>query len=549
MTLEADSNLKQILRLLNSGDHELRSAAALVLGRLRPVSPATLDALQVHLSSAARSEASYFIDALGASNDPSILPSILGFLEEPGSLAEQVVNVLREFALDALPAIRDRHRDEKGWRSGGYIKALAGIPHHESLAMLFDRLADCTWEQARAMSVCLLENLPKMPEELRNYACERVGAELTRQRTLGSEACEHVVITSLRLLECVPSASTLEGALFFTTPEQAAGVRKHALKALCFLSLSREEVSRLREQVLPYLQESGVDSIIRPSLSALAAHDNTGLDADCLRELLKSEHFLVAEFALGALAQQLGAGAIPDLEEHLYSRHSRLRQLSIWRLSDLPEGADILMEAMGQRRSRYLPSEIAELANLSRDTLTAARFEAVLGAYVESQAKEPDRGESPPLVFLARHDPEQLNESLSALAIQYLRERNFSFVIALLQPLVRLRLSDHENRLNLALANLAAAESNFALENSHFRRCIDILAPLARTTGYTLASHLESSGALSSQSRFALVHHLTGKGPAERREAQILASRLELETLSPQQRDGIERLLDPNSET
>jgi hypothetical protein len=539
------SEYDQILRLLDDPAGEIRAAATLVLARLRPVRPELRDWLRHRLVEASVAERSYLVDALAATEDVSVLPDLLPFAEISGSIAEQTVRILRRFDAAALAAIEERHRGEAGWRSGAYVKAVAGIYRLESIEMLMRRLDGCEWDQARATSICLVENFDAFPREAQIRLAELVRARLDDE---SADRDDFAVTTCLRLAQLLPLDVPLDSVLAFVGPERIGAVRRHAIQSLGGFVLDDGELARARGILHESLFDSSFDAVVKPALEVLEAWRDRPASIEDLRPLLDSPHAFAVRYALEELSGHLERGStagleIEDFEAKLDATFPQVRRAAMLGLARFDGGPRQLLDRLRADENRFLAREYgAALA----DSLGGADHPLARDLLESFIAGREDHNEDAIIEFFAQLDREHFNAALSAWARATLAAKEGATgaadaVVSRLQPLVRLRHSDEENRFLLALANLALAQQR-EREDARYRRCIDLIAPLARTWGYSVTDRVMSEESLDGDDRLDIAAGLCAKGPVEREAARVILEGLP-ETLSDKAAERREELL------
>ncbi|MEZ6195465.1 MAG: hypothetical protein R3F20_07030 [Planctomycetota bacterium] len=531
------SELDQILALLDEGEAELRSAAALVLGRLRPVTPRALEALRRALAAAGTGDAAYFLDALAATRLPEVVPDLLPFLERPGSPGEQAVRLVRGFGAAALDRIAARHEDVPGWRSGAYVKTVAGIHDETAVRMLVERLDAATWDQARATSICMIENFDAYPE-----AAQRLLADAVRARLDDPEADRDAfaVTTCFRLAQHLPLDVPPESILRFLEEDRILPIRRHAIQALGGFVLDDEELGRARRALHALLFEADYGAIVRPALEVLEAWRDRGVPRDELREVAASPHAFAVRYALETLLAQHPGEEREIFEAQVEARFPQVREVALRGILACPGGREDLARRLRETTDVHLAREIAERLADRADGASPELVDEMRRDYLRGLAA----AEAETLVdFLAREDREGFNAFLTAWAREALEAGRAAEVIARLQPLVRLRHADEENRYLLALANLRDARA-LDLEDGRFRRGVDLLAPLARTWGYSLSDRANADDALPPETRMAVAAALFARGEVERREGLAMLAPLDRPDVDPalaDRRDALRR--------
>jgi hypothetical protein len=530
--------IAQLTRLLKSPEPELRCAAALVLGRLRPVAPATLRALGAALKRADGATRAYFLDALAATRSADVLKHVLPYLEKQGSASEQAVQIVWQLGRAALPAIAERHATTRGWLNGAYLKAVAGIRHRDAIKMVFDRLEELSWDQARATSLFLHENYKSYSKALQREVMRRLKALLARP---DDDKNPNAIITALKLFWELNEGLDAAIVMPFTQRRRLPAVRRHALGALAGLVPPPAQVEALRPLLLPYLEERDEENVALPALDVIQRWAVPPLAAAELKRLAHSQNPAVVEWALQELLRRGTEGAVADVARLLESDRPRLRAAALTALREVDDGGESFVAALMAEQDERVREDMVEAVMDAPPPIAPERF-AKLAKELARSIADDGRVDRALLVLLGSSDRQALNDVLVARARAESKKKGPHALIRLLQPVVRWRQATEEARVLLALANLDAAQDRFTLDDGNFKRCIDILSPLARTHGYDLEARLGHARTLTASQLTAVAAHLATLGPEERDVASAIVRRIDPTQLSESERLLYDRL-------
>ena len=505
----------RIIRMLDSEEGEIAIAAALVLGRLRPVEQRVVEALRGALRRAPASARSYFLDALAATQDACVLEDVVNSLLAGENGSEQAIRILRRFGAKTLAHVTRIHEGHEGWLGGAWIKVVAGIPQRDAIRMLFDKLPHCNWEQARATSLFIRENWEIYPEPAKALARRRVKEFLATPKRLPP----HALVTCLKLRRPVGDPLDATEIAAWCGPGQESSVRRHALEILAETPLSPPD-----EEVVRHALFSALADGIHREINTAALHVATGASAPAFRveqleELLGRKNLSVAAFAMDEMARIAPRVALRRLPDFLMAPHPRQRIAAMEALLGIQGGPSAVLAALTGDAPEPRRRELAE--NLLR---SGVRFSpAVMGAWRRrwtDQVLSEGRYERAVLEVLARTDSGGFNAYLRRRAKTLFAAGRFHDVIAILQPLVRWRHADPANRLWLALANIEAAGEPSPAD-PRFQRGLSLIRSLRRVTDFPLAHEL-GRAPLSGTRRASLASVLASYGPA----ATLLAREL-----------------------
>lgn len=532
-TKAGGSAAAEVRKLLRSKDSEVRCAAAMVLGRLRPIDPETPGALRRMLATEEAPTRAYVIDGLAATGSPDVIEDILPFLEVRGASAEQAIRALRPFKKAALAPIIARHEGVKGWRSGACLKAVASILDKAAVEFVFDKLDEVDWEEARATSLFLREIFPRYPKSAQTVIVRRVNEILTRTATTTNT---NALTTALKLAAALGEEIGGEIPVRHVAPFVERGwtptIRRHALLALLELKPEADDVVAMRPRLFAYAEEANVDDIAFPALRVIDAWSSPPIEYDDLRRLTESRHGAVAEWALEQLFKRNDATSDDDVMKLLASPRPELRSAAMATLASIEGGGKRLIEAFMTEPNERVRDEIARVVSERRESIDRADIDRLSKKWIADVAGGAgiDRAL---LALVAGVDRERFNRRLLA-AVRLLRRSNrCEDVLTLLQPVVRGRFATEEVRIQLAFANLFLAGDSLTLEDQHFKRAADLFGPLARTYGYDLAARLIDEPSLDDSRRLAIVAALFAKGEAEGGAARKILAAIRPDSLPP----------------
>lgn len=504
--------LNRTIRMLKGPDLEVRCAAALVLGRLRPVEEKTVRALRRALKAADGSTRSYYLDALAATGRDDVIADIVPYLEVQGSAAEQAVQLVWRFGKKALPAIAARHKDVAGWITGAYLKAVAGIRHKDAVKMVFDRLEHLSWEQARATSLFLRENFSNYSESLRKEFRKHLVALLDAH---DPEKNPNAVITGLKLAWSLDGEVPAAVVAPFAARGRPAAVRRHAFQALAGMTPDSALAESLRPTLLGYLEENDEENVALPALEVLASWPSPPTSGE-LKRLLEARHGAVVEWALHELLRRGDPEGAAGITRLLESGRPAHRTAAISALRELADGGRTALRALENERDDDVRLDMVEALCDRASSLDDATVLIAMEKYFARPFPGSERADRAFIVLFGRRLRAIFNARLQERARQSLAVADHAAAIDLLQPVVRWRQADEETRVLLALANLGAAGTNLVDADPHLQRAAHIIGPLARTMGYDVKARLAGEPLLTPDRRLAVARALQAMGPEEK---------------------------------
>jgi hypothetical protein len=533
--LSADT-IAKILKILKDDDVELRCAAALILGRLRPLTPPMVKGLRQGMRESPTHAKSYFLDALLHAKDPSVLPDIVALLDEKGSIADQAVGVVRKFGGPALAAIEEAHAGQDHWRNGAYIKAVAGIHQLRAVRMLVQRLPYATWEEARGTSLFIAEHFQRYPKTAQKFL-EKALCKMITDPPEGLPA--HCLITCLKMVHRLKFQIDPDALLHLGETNDVPSVRRHALTALEVQTPSAESIGDYRCRLYDLLSKENRD-VTAPSMDVLMAWSTPRIPAKELRALTERDGASLREYALSELARRRDRMAVPILCEHLDHQWRRIRTFAARTLLTMKGGDDLLLSRFIDTPETDLRMELSEVlvsSNLKLPEASLKRMRKDLAAGF-AQGKIDHAA----LHLLGLKDRDGLNEALVKRAKKFIKDGTPDLAISCLQPLVRFRHGKHESRFVLAMANFDAAKSHEGEDDPRYQRCIDILSPLSRIHELQLEQKIKRIKRLDSSDRIAILRGLSQKGGMERRVCRAIVDQIKEAELDEVNRADLDRI-------
>ena len=530
----SEDTLGRLLRLLRDKDIETRCAAAIVLGRLRPLEDRTIEALRRGLREAPLHARSYFLDALARTRDRRVVPDIVAVLEEKGSIVDQAVGILRGFGKAALDAIESHHKGEKAWLNGAFIKAVAGIHQMQGARMLMQRLPYTSWEEARGTSLFIAGHFHQYP----------AGAQAWLSRALRrmivsppEEMPAYGLITCLKLAKRLQLPVPPDALLDLAENSDTPSLRRHALDALSVQIPDAKDLNPLRKRLFKLLAEDQPE-VSLPAAEVLQCWRKPVIPLATLRQLAEQDSRAVKEWAVAELVRRGDRKLVPLLVSQLNHEDAFVRRLAAQTLASFDRGQMALFAAFSTAEDSdskrewgsalinagFVPreSELEELRRRLAEGFARASMDMAL------------------LHFLGHQDREGVNSFLLRRARALLRKNSPEVAIHTLQPLVRHRYGSHDVRFVLALANLAAASDLMDGEDRRLQRCVDILSPLCRVHDFDLLRRLRQQRSMTPSEQLAIARGLSRRGGMEKALCRKLMPHIPEDSLNRKERAILE---------
>ncbi|MBI4565325.1 MAG: HEAT repeat domain-containing protein [Planctomycetes bacterium] len=504
--------LAKIVKMLEGGSAELRCAAAMVIGELRPDEPAARKALLAALKSDNDSVRLYAVEALGRIDPRQAAPHLVPFLAGSPNLRARVQQILSGLGEEIVPLLRKQIDKAAPRLRSGILEVLGQFKTVDLSDTLFDSLGDPDPEVVRQAGAALRSRFEGLPAGDRDKAARQVMAFLASPKARKSPIAS---MTGLQILQSLKSPSAIRTYLELADPKREAGVRSTALAALADADLSGEE-SRVVRKLLPLLEEEDQAHVVSPALQALAKLEVGKDEAERVFKLLRSQHPAVRLFAVRSLGTLGGARAAEGLIEGLFSPDARIAEEAAVALRGNAGFAPAVLRALDREKDVNRAWKLANLLRGYRDVLDAAALKSFLKRCLSLHEKR----EGPFQVYfevLRGAAPAVLRDALVQRGREMLRKKKWEDADRTMRLLEREDLATGESDYVLAVAMLKTLRKDLALASRDRSKSAFLFGKLVRRGEYPVLKALERDVAvLAAQDLLYLGFVLIERTGAER---------------------------------
>lgn len=360
--------LVAIRKLLSHERQERRCAAAIVLAELGVQDKRSVNALTTALDDEDPQVRRYVLEALGQTEDESIVDKLIDALNDPDLFVQQAAETsLLRLGDQAVPALQSQMEGPASIRrkvaavlsrlqsSAGIESLIDSIDGSDSTVL--DRTRQALRTKGSELTATELRNLKKKLDQRLNLA--------THNKEVALSAA------LLPLLGDLPDDTVVTRIMKETTPETPPQVRRAAIAAM--MSALPQARGRRRdaaiERLLECLTEEDEDGVIRPTLNALKDIKVPERLAPTLKDLLNAPTAPARAYALSELGRIGTPDSISSLVEQLFTGSAPVRAAAREALAKVPESAKLLAEALFEVSDPSRLQDIGDLLKLHQKTL------------------------------------------------------------------------------------------------------------------------------------------------------------------------------------
>jgi HEAT repeat protein len=465
-----DPVVRKLMRLLDTSDVSLRTAAVRVVAELELTSKGVVRALARALHGSDEELRSAALDALSRLGAKDVTAQVLPLLAEPGPLRERAMDLVVELGQPALGQLRNLYpvSDLHGKRA--IITCLARIGGRDSLAYLLKLLPDESFELQKHLTVHICEALDRMKP-----AAQAVVFEPLRKLLRGKSAAASpqlqitgaVVLGHLRGPVLVHKSREL--LQWLSDVKQPSDVRRHAVLSFSRLFPERKLTVTEEEYLEKILCDEDWHNVAQHGLTLFERLHIPSTRHKRLVELLHaSPHFSVQIHLFDRLRETNKAEVAQAIIPFLSDARFRVREVAEGVLRKMPSAIDslfgVLVEEEDLDITQRVNSILRDFPVDTRRKYVGKAIDRLLELYEQN-----DPSYASFLDFVRAVDPEPLRRGVydkcSKLRSGRSRDRWERMAVQL-----KLLWDNH----------LITAEGRYLLAVAHLRLSSKELAPAAR---------------------------------------------------------------------
>lgn len=332
--------LKQICELLQSGERDIRWAAARVLKEIHAEEAGVVKAL----GEALKKEADpllrgFLVDLAGKSRASEFLPYLLLCLSETSFNREKVIEALVAHSKAAVSELLKRYDKASEGEQRTILEILAKIRTKEALEFMFESMRKRP-QLDHLKFVCMLfkgpiEALKKADQSWFRDRLVKFLKQIKENETLTTSALILAgFLRDLRMQNML--LDVLHGA-------KSRHVKRHALVALGRLPLEAKGQGAIVRELLPLLMDSDYLSVVEPAVRVLERVEFSKPFEKEVTKLLESPYSAVRALALSKLGSFSSQENIKRLIECLGAPDYRIREAAKRSLEKMPDAIKPLL--------------------------------------------------------------------------------------------------------------------------------------------------------------------------------------------------------------
>src|SRR5258706_10235897 len=263
------NELERMCRLLDEGDAELQIAVARVLRELKPKDAAVRKSLVGALKSQNEMVRLYALEALAAIDLTVALPYVVPLLGGPDAVRARASQILIGAGAAAAEPLRD-HLDSKDPQvRKGILDILGRLPGVDTTESLFAGLLDPDLEVVKKAAQAYRQRIESMNAGDKGKALRKI---LDFMESSKVQKAKTPLASCLLIVGALRDASSVKTVLKYLDRKLPPAVRNHALLALFSLPLEGKDAAAAVGKLLPLLDESEFNDIVKPALDILCRH-------------------------------------------------------------------------------------------------------------------------------------------------------------------------------------------------------------------------------------------------------------------------------------
>lgn len=488
------NELERMCRLLDEGDAELQIAVARVLRELKPKDAAVRKALAGALKSQNEMVRLYALEALAAIDLAAALPHVVPLLGGPEAVRARASQILVGAGAAAAGALRD-HLDSKDPQvRKGILDILGRLPGVDTTESLFAGLLDPDLEVVKKAAQAYRQRIESMAAADKAKALKKI---LEFMESSKVQKVKTPLASCLLIVGALRDASAVKPVLRYLDRKMPLAARNHALLALFGLPLAGKDASAVVAKLLPLLEESEFNEIVKPALDVLWKLAPGKEHADRLLKLQKSSVAPVRLYAVKALGSVGSTQAGSSLVEALMSDDPRLSETADGALRGNPDFVPLLVKALDHEEDVAKAFKIVNVLKNFRNVLDKSLVKKFL-ARTFSMLDKKESGFQAYFEVVRAAAPDLAKKEAVARGRDLLKKKEFEDAERVLRLIQRDDLSSPEGDLALAIAQLRQQRLDPTGAGRDQGSAVGLFLKLSRKEGFSLLKQLEKDSALIS---------------------------------------------------
>jgi len=488
------NELERLCKLLDDGDAELQIAVARILRELKPKDAVAKKALVAALKSHNEMVRLYALEALAAIDLPAALPHVVPLLGGPEAVRVRASRLLIGAGAASAGALRD-HLDAKDPQvRKGILDILGKLPGVDTTETLFAGLLDPDLDVVRKAAQAYRTRVESMTAPDKAKALKKILEFMESGKVQKSKT---PLPSCLLIVGSLRDASSAKVVLKYLDKKLPPAVRNHALLALSSLPLAGKDAAAAVAKLLPLLEESEFNEIVKPALDVLWKLAPGKENADRLFKILKSPVGPVRMYAVKALGTVGSTQAGLALIDALLGDDPRLSETADGALRGNPDYVPVLIKALDSEEDVAKTFKVVNVLKNFKNVLDKAVVKKFL-IKAFSMLDKKESGFQAYFEIVRAAAPDLAKKEVLARGRDLLKSKDFEDAERALRLIQNNELATPEADLAMGIAQLRQQRLDPANAGRDMGNALGQFLKLSRKEGYDLLKQLDKEAALVS---------------------------------------------------
>jgi len=488
------NELERICKLLDDGDAELQIAVARILRELKPKDAVAKKALVGALKSQNEMVRLYALEALAGIDVEASLPHVVPMLGGSDAVRARASQILIGVGAPAAKALRD-HLDSKDPQvRKGILDILGKLPGVDTTELLFAGLLDPDVDVMKKAAQAYRQRLESMAAGDKAKALKKI---LEFMESSKVQKAKTPLPSCLLIVGALRDASAAKTVLKYLDKKLPVAVRNHALLALFSLPLEGKDAAAAVAKLLPLLEESEFNEIVKPALDVLWKLPPGKENADRLFKLLKSSNGAVRLYAVKALGSVGSASAGEALVDALLGDDPRLSETADGSLRGNPDFIPALLKALDKQEDVSRAFKVVNVLKAFKNVLDKSLVKKFLSKTFSMLDKK-ESGFQTYFEIVRAAAPDLAKKEVVAYGRDLLKSKDFEDAERVLRLVQNNDLATPESDLAMGIAQLRQQRLDPTNAGRDTGNALGHFLKLSRNEGFNLLKQLEKEAALVS---------------------------------------------------
>jgi len=488
------NELERICKLLDEGDAELQISVARIFRELKPKDAGVKKSLVGALKSQNEMVRLYALEALAAIDVQAALPHVVPLLGGPEAVRARASQILIGAGAASAPALRD-HLDSKDPQvRKGILDILGKLPGVDTAETLFAGLMDPDLEVVKKAAQAYRTRVESMTAPDKAKALKKI---LEFMESGKVQKAKTPLPSCLLVVGSLRDPAAVKTVLKYLDKKLPPAVRNHALLALFSLPLEGKVATAAVTKLLPLLEESEFNEIVKPALDVLWKLPPGKENADRLLKLLKGAIGPVKMYAVKALGQVGSTQAGGALVDALLGDDTRLSETADGALRGNPDFVPVLLKALDAEEDVAKTFKVVNVLKNFKNVLDKSVVKKFL-AKTFSMLDKKASGFQAYFEIVRAAAPDLAKKEVVSRGRDLLKSKDFEDAERVLRLVQSNDLGSPEGDLAMGIAQLRQQRLDPTNAGRDMGNAIGHFLKLARREGYDLLKQLDKESSLVS---------------------------------------------------